>query len=197
MLLKKSPEGPSVNSKTSNRRLGERSFSLVETVVAVSLIAFLMVEMSGVHGNAINFADYGRKSLQATYLAKRLMAQVEYQAQIRSPLKDIAVNDKEHAFEDAPDFQYSLSIEPLPHSLDIMFKILSGGLLDGDEKKNEQGEAQSVSGMLEQLKGPIQTAVGEDPIWIAKTSVSWAEGARRSSVDLAMIITDIKRLNPH
>lgn len=175
-------------------RLGERSFSLVETVVAVSLIAYLMLEVSGVHGNAINFADYGRKSMQAIFLAKRLMSQVEYQAAQRTPLKELAINEKERQFEDAPDFQYSMTVEPLPNSLELMFKVLSGGLVGGGKDGEEGEEKNDVGAMLEQVKSMIEAAVGEEPIWIANVSVSWAEGARRPSVDLSMVITDIKKL---
>ena len=184
------------SDKLTKRRLrpGERSFSLVETVVAVSLIAYLMLEVSGVHGNAINFADYSRKSMQAIFLAKRMMAQVEYQASQRTPLKDLAVNEKERQFEDAPEFQYSMTVEPLPNSLELMFKVVSGGLVGGDGGGEEGGEKNDVGAMLEQVKSMIEAAVGEEPIWIANVSVSWAEGARRPSVDLSMVITDIKKL---
>jgi hypothetical protein len=203
MTSRKNQDHPKAAVSIAAARPSERSFSLVETVVAVALIAFLIVEMSGVNGNAINFADYSRKALQASYLAKRLLAQVEYQASWRTPLKDIATNEKDHAFEDAPDFKYDLSIEPLPNSLDLMFKILSGGLFGDDKDKKDAGggedndkdnDKDGMGAMLEQMKGMIQTAVGDDPIWIAKVSVSWPEGARRSSVDMAMVITDIKKL---
>jgi type II secretory pathway pseudopilin PulG len=181
-------------SKVKVFRPGERSFSLVETVVAVSLIAYLMLEVSGVHGNAINFADYSRKSMQAIFLAKRLMSQVEYQASQRTPLKELAINERERPFEDAPDFQYSMTVEPLPNSLDLMFKVVSGGLIGDASDDQESGEKNDVAAMLEQVKGMIEAAVGEEPIWMANVSVSWVEGARRPSVDLAMIITDIKKL---
>ena len=195
MILKKIPDNHDKVVSPAAARPGERSFSLVETIVAVSLIAFLMIEVSGVHGNAINFADYSRKALQATYLAKRLMAQVEYQASWRTPLKDIATNEKDRAFEDAPEFTYNLKIEPMPNSLDLMFKIMSGGLVGGGDKKDgEDGDKSGMGAMLEQIKGMIQQAVGDEPIWVANVSVSWPEGARRSSVDVAMIITDTKKL---
>jgi len=197
MTSSKSPDNHNRSGIPHPGKPGERSFSLVETMVAVALIAFLMIEVSGVNGNAINFADYSRKALQATYLAKRLMSQVEYQASWRTPLKDLTTNEKERVFEDAPDFMYSMSIEPVPHALDLMFKLMSGGLVGGDDKDGKSGDDEKDCGMgamLEQIKGLIQTAVGEDPIWVAKVSVSWAEGARRSSVDLAMIIADTKKM---
>ncbi len=181
-------------STESSDRPGERSFSMVETLVAVSLIAYLMIEVSGVHGNAITFADYSRKAMQASYLAKRLMAQVEYQASWRTPLKDLATNEKDRPFDDAPDFQYSMTIEPMPNALDLMFKVVSGGLIGGSGDGEKSGGKNDTSAMLEQVKGMIEAAVGEQPIWMANVSVSWAEGARRPSVDLAMIITDTKKL---
>jgi type II secretory pathway pseudopilin PulG len=196
MISRKNQDHPKLTASMASQRPGERSFSLIETVVAVALIAFLMVEITGVNGNAINFADYSRKALQASYLAKRLLAQVEYQASWRTPLKDLTINEKNHAFEDSPDFKYDLSIEPLPNSLDLMFKILSGGLVDAKKDKSDQegGDQGGLGAILEQIKSMIQAAVGDDPIWIAKVSVSWPEGARRSAVDMAMVITDIKKL---
>ena len=177
-----------------NRR-GERSFSLLETIIAVSLVAILMVEVSGVNGNAIAFNEYGRKVLQASYLAKRIMSQIEYQATFRSPLKDMANNEKDKPFEDAPEFSYSVTIESLPHALDLMFKIFSGGMVGGKDKEDgKDGGKDGMGAMLDQIKTVITQSVGEDPIWIAKVEVTWPEGARRASTSVAMIITDIKKL---
>lgn len=194
MISKMSPDNPKRREPLASQRRGERSFTLVETVVAVSLIAFLIVEISAVHGNAINFADYSRKALQASYLAKRVMSQVEYQSSWRSPLKELTTSEKDKTFEDTPDFTYNLTIEPLPHSLDLMFKIMSGGMLGGGGDEGDGEGDKGAGAMLEQIKGMVETAVGEDPIWMARVEVFWPEGARRSSVDLAMILTDIKKL---
>jgi hypothetical protein len=120
------------------------------------------------------------------------MSQVEYQASWRTPLKDIAASEKDRTFEDAPDFQYSLTIEPLPNALDLMFKVMSGGLVGGEKQGGE--DKSGIAAMLDQIKSMVQAAVGDDPIWVANVSVSWAEGARRSSVELAMIIADTKKL---
>ncbi len=156
-----------------------------------------VVEVTGVHGNAIFFNDYNRKVLQASYLAKRIMTEVEYNATIRSPLKDMVANETGKPFEDFPDFTYNLKIEALPHALDLMFKIFSGGMLGGDDKdkdSNEEGKGSGAAGMLEQMKSVIQQSVGDDPIWVASVQVSWPEGARRNQTDLAMVITDVKKL---
>jgi hypothetical protein len=87
-----------------------------------------------------------------------------------------------------------MTIEPMPNALDLMFKVVSGGLIGDSGDDGKSGGKSDVSAMLEQVKGMIEAAVGEQPIWMANVSVSWAEGARRPSVDLAMIITDTKKL---
>lgn len=180
-------------------RPGERSFSLLETIIAVSLIAVLLIEMTGVYGNSIAFNDYGRHVMQASHLAKRVMSQIEYNSAIRKSIKDMAINEKDKPFDDEPDFTYSVSMEPLPNALDLMFKIMSGGLLGGgsegdDKEESSDGKSGGAGAMLTQLKGLIQQAVGEEPIWVAKVDVSWTGGARRETVSLAMILTDMKKL---
>jgi type II secretory pathway pseudopilin PulG len=176
----------------AKHRKHERSFSLLETMVAVSLVAMLMVEVSGVHGNAIGFNQYSRKILQASYLAKRLMAQVEYNASIRTPIKDFAgVKEKDKPFEDDPEFTYSISIEPIPRALDLMFKIISGGLVGEGDKQESDNTAGAI---LEQAKGLITQSVGEEPLWVAKVEVNWPEGVRQGSMKLAMIVADIKKI---
>lgn len=194
MIFKKSISPSSSKIHVQERR-GERSFSLLETIVAVSLVAVLMVEVSGVHGNSIAFNEYGRKVLQASYLAKRMMSQVEYQSTVRTPIKDLgSLEVKDQVFEDAPDFSYSLSLKPLPKALDLMIKIFSGGMVGKDDSKDEQDKDNSAGAIIEQMKSVIEQAVGDEPIWLAKVEVTWPEGARRGSTQLAMILTDIKRL---
>ena len=180
-------------------RPGERSFSLLENIIAVSLFAVLLIEMTGVYGNSIAFNDYGRNVMQASHLAKRVMSQIEYNSAIRKSIKDMAINEKDKPFDDEPNFTYSVSMEPLPNALDLMFKIMSGGLLGGgsngdDKEESSDGKSGGAGAMLTQLKGLIQQAVGEEPIWVAKVDVSWAGGARRETVSIAMILTDMKKL---
>ncbi len=186
-----------MNDPTSKFRSDakERSFSLLETMVAVSLVAVVMVEMTGIQGKSIAFNDFGRKALQATYLAKRIMSQIEYNSTIRSPLKSMEMNDSDKTFDDFPDFTYSVKIQPLPKTLDFMFKVFSGGMLGGDEgdSKSEKDD-DGVGAILSQIKPMIEQSIGEDPIWMANVEVSWPEGASRNRTSLSLMLTDTKKL---
>src|SRR5438045_2407884 len=94
-----------------NTRFSERSFTLLETLVALGLMIFLIVEVSGIQGNAIYFNQYGRHTIQATWLAKRLMSQVEYHWYNR-PFKELEQsNEEDRPFEDEPDYSYKVEIK--------------------------------------------------------------------------------------
>jgi len=68
-----------MTEKTKNKRQREGSFTLIETVIALSLITALIIEVASVQGNSIVFSEYSRNVTKATWLARRVMSQVEYQ----------------------------------------------------------------------------------------------------------------------
>jgi hypothetical protein len=171
-----------------DRKPQERSFTLVETLIAVMMIAYILIEITGANGTAVSLNEYNRRILQASYLAKRIMAQVEYNASFRSPLKELP-QEKERPFEDMPEYSYTLTMEPIPKFIDLMFSVVGGvGKSESDKTDQEKGNP------LEMFKSVIQQSVGEDPLWVAKVEVFWSEGASRQSTQLAMILADTKKL---
>jgi hypothetical protein len=170
------------------QRAGERSFTLVETVIALSLMAFLIVEMGGVQGNAISFAEYGRRVTEASWLAKRIMAEVEYQSSFR-PFKELTTSIKDQKFEDAPDYSYDLEIQDWKLNLS---SILAGIL---SARKGADGEPSAAAGMGEIVKIALEQAIGEDSFKMAKVTVSWPEGATRNSTSLGMILTNQEKMD--
>jgi hypothetical protein len=59
----------------------ELSFTVFETIVAIGLLMTFMLEMAGGQGTVVNKVEYSRRSTDAIWLAKRIMAQVEYNYQ--------------------------------------------------------------------------------------------------------------------
>jgi type II secretory pathway pseudopilin PulG len=170
------------------RRPGERSFTLVETVIALSLLAFLIVEMGGVQGNAIAFAEYGRRVSEASWLAKRLMAEVEYQSSFR-PFKELETAVKDQKFEDAPEYSYDLEIQEW--KLDIA-SVLAAAL---SSRKGADGEASPLASMGEVVKMALEQAIGDEALKMARVTVYWPEGATRNSTSLGMILVNQEKMD--
>ncbi len=168
--------------------MSERSFTLVETVIALSLMAFLIVEMGGVQGNAIAFAEYGRRVSEASWLAKRLMAEVEYQSSFR-PFKELETSLKDQKFEDAPDYSYDLEIQEW--KLDIA-SVLAAALTS---RSGGDGESSPLASMGEVVKLALQQAIGDDALKMARATVYWPEGATRNSTSVGMILVNQEKMD--
>lgn len=180
---------PSRTRQQFRDRVGEQSFSLVETVIALSLMAYLIIEMGGVQGNAISFAEYGRRVSEASWLAKRVMAEVEYNASFR-PFKELdGASVKEQKFEDSPDYSFDVEIKDWKLNLAT---VLSGALA---ARQNDEDGDTGADGLGEIVKMALEQAVGEDAFKIAKVTVYWAEGAARNSTSLGTILTNQEKMD--
>lgn len=166
----------------------ERSFTLVETVIALSLMTFLIIEMTGVQGNAIVFNDFSRRISQASWLGRRVMSQVEYHWATRS-FKDLKEDIKDQKFEDPGLTDYSFDLEIKDWKFPFTQLLLGGG--DG-EKEDEEGGKGGMGGMI---KNVVESVFGDEIFKIAHVTVYWPEGAARGSVSLTMLLTNQSKID--
>ena len=168
--------------KRSLRRKSQRSFTLVEVVVAIGLMAYLIIEVVTVQGNSVFFSQYGRNATQATWLAQRVMSNVEYNWNSK-PFLDMKTKISEHTFEKYPEYKWSLEIK----EWDFPFvKVLTGGLMGGGEDGEE--EENPMSKIIESVTDQV---FGDEPIFMtAYVEVSWSEGAARDSTSLTYLLTN-------
>lgn len=166
--------------KNGERKNGESSFSLIEAVIALGLMAIILLEVTKVQGHAINFSSYERKVTQAIWLAKAVMGHVEY-SYTKFPIKDLKVNQKE---ADLPEelcpkdtsfdcnYKYSVSIEEwkLP-ILDMTAASL------GDPS------------LADIVKTQVKQFLGDEILKVAYVEISWPEGSRKESVGLPYLMT--------
>ena len=164
-----------------DQRIGERSFTLVETLVALGLLTVLILQVSTVQGKAIYFSEYGQNLTQGSWLAKRLMAQVEYfwYAKQLEELEGIVVKEKK--FEDFPNFSYNLDIREwrLP-----LINMVTGG-----------GNSDQPNPTADLVKQQVKQIFGEHILKIAHVEVFWGEGAVKESTDLTLLLTNQRKID--
>ena len=185
----------STTTKT-NKAQSEGSFTLIETVIALAIIAFLIVEVAVVQGNAIVFADYSRNVAQATWLARRVMSQVDYFWHTK-PFKDLMTHQAELKFEDFDEYTYTIDISEWKFPLS---KLLELGLSGGKKKSKDEYDSRisqvdnsGLSGMVEQV---VKQIFGTEPVFlIAKVEVFWPEGAQRNSTSMTYLLTNQAKLD--
>lgn len=188
--------------KQSGQRPGEASFTILETMVAVGVMLAVVLEVVGTQGNIASFAGYSRRLTEASWLAKRVMSQVEYHWHNREFKQlDISVKDQEFEFDEKPsdtEYTYNLTIEnwDLP-----IFDILSGGGPQTDEEDDdyqaEPAEQQGLGGGLPGVEQLVNTLFDGEILKIAHVEVFWPEGARRNSVRLTYLLTNQRALDAY
>ena len=160
-----------------------RSFTLIETMVALGLLTVLILQVATVQGQALYFSDYGQNLTKGMWLARRMMAQVEYYW-YNKELKELeGVSVKEKPFEDEPQFSYNLEIREwkLP-----LMNMLGGG----DSDQNAPPDPAT-----EMIKEQVQNIFGEHLLKIAHVEVFWGEGAVKESTELTLLLTNQKKID--
>ena len=171
-----------------NAKRGERSFTLLETIVALGLMIILVLEVASVQGNAIAFSAWIKRSSEATWLAKRVLSQVEYNASFR-PLKELESSSvKDGRFEDMPDYSYDLTIQEWKFPLT---QLITGGF-DAGKEGDEEG---ADGGMGAMIKGIMEQVFGDELLKTAHVTVWWPEGAQRGSTSLTLLLTNQKKID--
>lgn len=184
-----------MNSKTAikpkmrDSRNREASFTLFEVIIAIAIMSTMLIELVAFEGNVINFSDYGMNATKATWLAKRVMSQVEYNWQTR-PWSEMKVeSNSDIPFEGFQDFSYKLTIKEwkLP---------LFDSLLDDKKESGGLDEAASTTGAsADALADGVKQKLGDDLLKVAHVDVSWPEGAKRNSISLTLLLTNQKGLD--
>lgn len=188
------------DKKKYSPKPGERSFTLLETVIALGLMVTIILEVSSVQGNAINFNTYARKATQASWLAKAIMSEIEYKAKFY-PLKELKTDP---TFKDRPiseslcpkgpiydcDYTYTVTIE------DFKLPIIEI-MLGSKPKEGNDGQESAEDPMASFIQDKVKEILGEDVMKIAKVEVFWPEGALRSSVTLTYLLTNQNGLDEY
>lgn len=171
------------------RRASRASFTLVETVIALAIMAFLIIEVSAVQGSSIVFSDYSRNISQATWLAKRVMSQVEYYWETK-PFPDMENNTPNVPFDDFPEYNYTLDIKEWKFPFE---QLLMGNFSGGGGEEEAESEENPMAAMIEQV---VKQVFGDEPQFMtANVQVCWSEGAAQNCTQLTHLITNQKKID--
>jgi hypothetical protein len=179
--------------KTKNiSNSSEASFTLIETIVAMGIMVTVIAQMAGVNSNAAYFSDYGRKSIQAVWLAKRVMSQVENYWE-KYDFKAMKVEEENLKFGEVDDYdefrEFTYNIAVVEWKLPLV-KILTGGVAGGGQENNQE-----EGGSGDMITNAITKTLGDDLLRVAHVEVFWPEGSRRNSESLTLLLTNLKKID--
>ena len=156
------------------------------------MLAAVLLNINAIQGYAIYAVEYQENLSKAGWLAKGIMAKVEYEWKTRDfedleyvgQEKEVDVlgwgRDNQKAFE---DFRYAVKIEEWK----LPLLNLITGTMGGEKEGSQLGD--------DFITEKIKDVLGDELIKIAHVEVFWPEGARRNSTDLTMILTNEKSID--
>ena len=128
---------------------GQQSFSLFETVIAIGMLATILLNVNGIQGQAVYSVEYQENLSKAVWLAKGIMAKVDYEWNTRE-FKELEYQSQEQSISDITwgsgtskaleGFTYKVTIEEwkLP-----IIKLLTGSM-GGEKKRQLQAELEVI-----------------------------------------------------
>lgn len=171
----------------------ERSFTLLETIIALAILTGTILQLVGSQGKIAYFNEYSRRLNEASWLAKRVMSQVEYNW-THYPFKELETSQKDQKFEGLTDSDYTYTLEIAEWKFPLLDFITGGGAEkneDGEKVKQtsaEEAEGDMVRQMLDQV-------LGDEILKVAHVEVFWPEGAKRNSVTLTYLLTNQRKVD--
>ncbi len=171
-----------MNSKKLNAKPSEKSFTLLETVIALGMMVVFLAALAETQGNAVYFSEFERNSTKATWLAKSVMSKIEYYWQTRD-FSEMTMSEKEIPFEVDKDFTYSYEIKEW--KLPLINMLLGGG---GEEGEGGDPQANYIMQLAKKF-------LGDEILKTAHVEVFWPEGAKKNSVTLTLLLTNQRQLD--
>ncbi|MBF0442023.1 MAG: hypothetical protein HQK54_08975 [Oligoflexales bacterium] len=177
----------------------ERSFTLLETIIALAIMVTMILEVINAQGNIAYFSSYTEKLNQGIWMAKRIMAQVEYQLSYRE-FKELNVKLKDQKLRDEKsDTEFSYDLEIKEWELPIVELIANGGISPESKGKDKDKDSESRSAKKDDsssvIKDTLKQVLGDEILKLAYVEVFWPEGAKRNSVTLTYLMANQRQLD--
>lgn len=171
---------------------GERSFTLLETMMAMTIMVTVILHVASAQGNMIYNADYGRRITEAMWLARSLMAKVDYHWAYRE-FKDLDQKIERKKFGEEmglpEDNDYTYSIHIAEWKFPILELLQNGGLGSSEDGPPQE----SAFPIKDALKGIL----GDHILKVAHVEVFWPEGAKEQSVQLSYLLTNQRKVDEY
>ena len=171
------------------KKFKEKSFTLIETLIALGLMVTMILQIASVLGSSISISSYDAKMGRAMWLAKSIASQIEHDwlyydlKEFRTDIKNAEFDKFLCSKEDGCDFKYNLLFK----KWDIpIFDILMGGSGSSSEDENP---------MAKMIKEQIEKELDGELVRVAHIQVTWSEGSKEHLVEFPYLISNQRILD--
>ncbi|MCK5688270.1 prepilin-type N-terminal cleavage/methylation domain-containing protein [Myxococcota bacterium] len=166
-----------------------RGFSLLEVLVALSILGITLTALLQVEADSLNAAGRARDITIASLLARSKMIDVERDFFDEGMPSGDSTEEGNFSDEGFKDYKWNYKVSEVELDLS-MLTGLCGGMGGGDDDAAE-GAAAECEGMFDSFSGPLEAltdSINSD-VRLVSLQVTWPEGKYLGHMEIRAIIT--------
>lgn len=171
----------------------EHGFTLIESLLAISILSIVAVQILNVQSSSISVTQSSRDNMRATWAMRSALSQIEYALDALGP-KGLP-RDGTFAWSLDPAFTTTVKVEdtPLEASRLLSTAMKLGGAAAPGGEDDEDGEG--AAGGFKEIGQMLDSQVPKDMYRTVNVVVSWKEGDTTRSIEGGMLAIDSEQLN--
>jgi prepilin-type N-terminal cleavage/methylation domain-containing protein len=174
----------------------EFGFTLIESLMAISILAIVVVQILNVQAASITVTQSARDNMRSTWALRSTLSQIEYA--IDSVGTKAMPKSADFVWSGDPNFKINVTLEDTPiEASKLLSTAMKLGASQGGGAEAEEGasKAGDTKGDMKEMAALLDAQIPKDLYRTAAVKVTWQVGDKTRSAETGMLLVDTSQAN--
>ena len=178
----------------SGANKGELGFTLIESLMAISILAIVSVQILNVQSSSIAVTQSARDNMRSTWALRSTLSQIEYAVDTVGT-KGMP-KSADFVWSADPNFKINVTLEDTPiEASKLLSTAMKLGASQGAGAEEEAADAGDTKGDLKEMAALLDSQIPKDLYRTANVKVTWQVGDSTRSAETGMLLVDASGAN--
>jgi hypothetical protein len=173
-------------------------FSLLESVLAIGILATMLVQIISMHSNSLAISQTTLNTMKATWALRQAMGQMQYVIDVYGSKEGNRFSNVSVPWSADSEFTIKATTKDMPieasRLLVSAFRIGTAFSAQGAEDEGSAGGENDPASAIKSFAEQIDSFVPKDLYRTVNLEVSWKQGEATKSLDTGFFLIDSKSL---
>jgi type II secretory pathway pseudopilin PulG len=173
-------------------------FSLLESVLAIGILATMLVQVINMHSNSLAISQTTMNNMKATWALRQAMGQLQYIIDVYGSKENSRFHNISVPWSADPEFTIKVATQDMPieasRLLVSAFRIGTAFTVNSQEGEDSGKKTDDPADAIKSFAEQINSFVPKDLYRTVKLEVSWKQGEFTKSLDSGFFLIDSKSL---
>jgi prepilin-type N-terminal cleavage/methylation domain-containing protein len=173
----------------------ERGFTVIESLMAISILAIVVVQILNVQAASITVTQSARDNMRSTWALRSTLSQVEYAVDTVGT-KGMA-KSADFVWSADPNFKINVTLEDTPiEASKLLSTAMKLGASQGSgENEESASKAGDTKGDLKEMASLLDSQIPKDLYRTAAIKISWQVGDKTRTAESGLLLVDASKAN--